>query len=321
MTTNKANQLKGKQRATLKDIFHRIFDMDTKRGRVLALGATALISFSVSAIGVRYSNQRVSDLTVATYNGGSISAKDLYEQLKNNMTGSGLVRNTLILDVFGKAYGDKISDKEVEQHYSRFSESDFESIGSENSQMKKLVKNELAFEYGVKQQLNVSDEELKAIYDSGWQPNVTVKYLIFPDENEANAAFTEVSNGTKYDKVKNVGSAIGGLVEENELTYSDNLLGPDLYAMKDGESKILPFKTADASQQPVTYYAVVTMIKNNPNSGKWDDYKKELADIVKQNKIAKFDKDVLAIIQKEFKKANVVVNDEYFKKALSDYTG
>ncbi|HEO2267407.1 TPA: hypothetical protein VAO37_001683 [Streptococcus agalactiae] len=301
----------------------KVARMETTKNKVIILGTVALLSFSVGAIAIHHADGGNSQVTVATFDGGSIKSEDLYNQLKNNTTGSGLVRDSLILSVFEKNYGSHITDKMVNENYTSYLYSGLSTVGNKGTNetdFKKLVKQELAYEYGMKQNLSASTKEMKAIYDAGWQPDVKVKYLIFARQEDAKKAYSSVEKGKTFSSVSN--KALGGATDTQTLIYGNNFIGKDIYSMKDNEKKLITFKNKGSNGKEITYYAVVEMVKNNPNSGNWKDYQKELATIVKLNKMSnKTNNDVKTIIKKEFKKAHVVINDDYLKKALKDYVG
>lgn len=310
MTTN--NQIK------------EVLKLKTTKSKVIALCSVAILSFSAGAVGIKNHDAVTSSVTVASYDGGRILASDLYDQLKNNTKGSGLVKNTLILEVFERNYGSKVTQEQVDKKLPEYAYSGLSTIGNKGNsekEMKDLVKKQLAYEYGMTKHLKVSDKELEQVFKSGWQPDVTAQFLVFSSEADATKAMAELEANKPLNKVSNANKAIGGFPTPAKLSYGSNFIGTEVYKVRTGDKKIIKYKTHDGSGNEVTLYAVFNMVEATAKSDSWKDYQKELSTLVKQQKMSQNSQEVKAIIRSEFKKANVVVNDDYLKKALTDYTG
>lgn len=119
MNKKKVVSIKGKKRnkhdrKPLKELAIGFFSPTTKKAKIISFSLVAIAGFALGAGTSNYKNNEVATATVATYDGGKVKAYDLYTQLKNNMNGSQLMLTTLEYEVFENAYGNKITDKQVD---------------------------------------------------------------------------------------------------------------------------------------------------------------------------------------------------------------
>lgn len=318
-------QVKGKRdRKSVKELAIDFFSPTTKKAKIISFSLVVIAGFALGAGTSNYKNNEVATATVATYDGGKVRAYDLYTQLKNNMNGSQLMLTTLEYEVFENAYGDKITDKQVDDFYRYYVSSGITTQivgnnGVSEKDAKALIKKNLAFEYGVKKQLKVSDEEKEKTFKSNWQPDQEIQFLSFDSKEEADKALAEVNSGVSLEKVSNYDKIVGSQTETVTYSQSVGILPDTLYNLKTGEAGELISTQADSSGSPVNYYYVVKMVKATHKGNDWEKFDKELSEIVKQTKIAKNDKAVTEIIKQEFARAGVKINDKYMQKALADY--
>ena len=313
-----------RDRKPLKELAIGFFSPTTKKAKIISFSLVAIAGFALGAGTSNYKNNEVATATVATYDGGKVKAYDLYTQLKNNMNGSQLMLTTLEYEVFENAYGNKITNKQVDDFYRYYVSSGITTQivgnnGVSEKDAKALIKKNLAFDYGVKKQLKVSDKEKEDTFKSNWQPDQEIQFLSFDSKEEADKALAEVNSGVSLEKVSNYDKIVGSQTKTVTYSQSIGILPDTLYNLKTGEAGELISTQADSSGSPVNYYYVVKMVKATSKGNDWKKFDKELSDIVKQTKIAKNDKAVTAVIKQEFAKAGVKINDKYMKKALADY--
>ena len=51
--------------------------------------------------------------------GGKITVEDFYNEAKKEQSNQSLVRNMIIYKVFENAYGDKVTDKQIDKEYKK----------------------------------------------------------------------------------------------------------------------------------------------------------------------------------------------------------
>lgn len=303
-----------------------IFDNSTKKGQKATLAVVCFAALSAGFFVGRYVNTDVRG-NVATYSGGKVTKNDYYQSLKNNTNGSGLLRSTLIMSIFDKEYGSKISEKEVNEALPYYGSG---AGGNNQAQQKELTRQQLAFEYGIKQQLNVSDEEMEKAFSSYKVP-VDIQFMVFTDEAKANEAADKLKSGAVATELaKEYQSQIGNgetVTYTNAVNYNyqnitnvfDSSIVDQIYQMQNKEVKVMHYEAVQSNGTTTNFYYVIKMIKTNKNSGNWEDYKKDLKKLVQLEKLNSNSKEVIQIVNKIFKKNNVQVEDDYLKKALADY--
>lgn len=314
---------KGRYQKELKSYF----DIKTQKGIktvvALALGAGLVGGYVVG----HYADNRITG-TVATYKNGNIKVSDLYKKLKNNTTGSGIVKSELILETFNNTFGDSVKQEDINKATSFYNL----STNSQNEkELKENTKKQLAFEKGLRERLTVNNKELKEAFSSYQQP-VKLRFMVFQDESTATNVENELKQGGDAETLAQDNNSLAG--DGSEITYTNaydysykdysNYLPEDvinsIYQMQSGEVKTIAYDTV-SNNDKITYYYVLKVDNITAKSDNWKDYKKDLTQLVKTNKINSDSKAVNKVIKSVFKENKVKVQDEYLKKALKDYTG
>ena len=184
--------------------YKRLFALDTIHGKVIVIGGMSLLSMTAGYSASNfYLSGNVNGGTVATYKGGSIESSELYNQLKNNLDGSNLVLKTLLFKSFGEIYGDKISNEDVKKAYPNYLNAGLSIIGNKGTNekdLKELVKQQLALQYGLKEYIKVEDSELNEWWKS-YHPDVTIKVMQMTSEEKANSAVARLQSGDSFSDV------------------------------------------------------------------------------------------------------------------------
>ena len=288
-----------------------------KYKKVLSVAGIALAS---TVMLTACSGDKLSD--VATFKGGKVSGLDAYSALKFNSQNQATVKNLAILEVYYSVYGDKISDSKVNNVFKQYksnyeSDSAFEealkSAGYTEKTFKEYLKKQLAYEYGVKKNMEVSDEEIKAEWDK-YYPNQNVKLMVFTGETAANEAKTRLNNNEDFDTVASEKSA--SKQTDYTMTYTDTAV-PD--SIKESINKlnngdISDVLTYEESGQKIYYIAKMVKKQDKPSS--MDKVKDDLIDNIKATKFAN-GTGVDAIVRKELAKQNFKVIDDDFKSTFS----
>ena len=70
--------------------------------------------------------------------------------------------------------------------------------GNTEEKLRKLVKQQLAFQYGLKEKMEVSEKEMSDRWAT-FHPQMTVQILVVEDENRANEIVAQLNEGVKVD--------------------------------------------------------------------------------------------------------------------------
>lgn len=307
--------------------------MGSKKARVAILTAVAGGSLLIGYWGGSAANNQNTS-TIATFNSGVVTNKALYSYLKDNTNGSTALKWTLIYDVFGNIYGDKISDEDVQTAYNAMTANssglsylvNANNTKTDKKSLLKKVKQELAYEYGVKEHIKVSDAELKTAWAS-YRPNVNIQMLVLDNKETADSLYSQVQNGADIETLAKNNQSLDGnsgkvFTYQNASNYFDEENTELVYNLKDGETALFTMDMTgnnNSSTGPNTYYCIVKMVKNKDKGTDMSAYKKELENLVKTQKMSNDSTMVNNIIKAVFKKANVKVTDPYMQAALKDY--
>ena len=317
------------------------FNLKTKRGKILAFGLTAWLSM---AIGFALSNYvqtgNTVGGTVATYKGGYIRGRKLYEYYKNSLEGSNLVKTTLLYQTFGELYGDKITDEEIETALPNYRNAGLKTLfekGDSTESIKTLVRQQLALQYGLKTNIDVTQEEMAERWET-FHPKMKVQMVLVADEAQANDIATQLGQGVKIDNfLKMDQSGLNGqtaTIKSNTEQLSSEEL-KQLQSTKEGGATVIAKDNVAPDGSIVKTYYVFKVLENPAKGENMESWTDELKEQIQEDKVriglgqkqaseeevAKNTKAVKDAIKSVFKEQDVRVTDDYMKKALADYLG
>ncbi|MGG5316918.1 peptidylprolyl isomerase [Enterococcus sp. AZ072] len=268
---------------------------------------------------------------IATMKGGKLTVEDFYNEAKKEQTNQQLVRNMIIYDVFENAYGDKVTDKQIDKEYNKQAkqlgdsfESQLQSAGYTKSSYKEYLKQSLAFQEGIKSHIKLTDADKKAAWES-FHPEVEARVILASSEDDANEIKKQLDDGGDFAKIakeKSQDTATkedGGKIKfDSQSDTVPSEVKEAAFALKDGEVSAV-VSAMDASTYQTAYY-IVKMEKNTPKGNDMSKYEKEVNEIAENTKMA--DQTFTSeVIGEELKKANVKIKDEAFDNILADFLG
>lgn len=270
-----------------------------------------------------------SNQDIATMKGGKITVEDFYNEAKKEQTNQSLVRNMIIYKVFENAYGDKVTDKQIDKEYNKQAkslgdnfDSQLKSAGYTKESYKDYLKQSLAFQEGLKAHVKITDKDIKAAWDS-FHPEVTARIILASSEDEAKEIKKQLDDKGDFAKIAKEKSQDattkkdGGEIKfDSQSTTVPAEVKEAAFKLKNGE--VSDVVTAmDSSTYQSSYY-IVKMEKTSSKGNDMDKYKKELKKIAEETKMADqtFSSKVIA---DELKKANVKIKDDSFENILSDF--
>lgn len=180
---------------------------------------------------------------------------------------------------------------------------------------KEYLKKQLAYEYGVKKNMKVTDDEIKAEWEK-YQPNQNVKLMVFTDENAAKEAKDKLNNNEDFDKVASEKSA--SKKTDYTMNYTDTVV-PDnikeaIYKLNNNDvTDALTYEDQTSGQK---IYYIAKMVKKQDKPKSMDKVKNDLIDTIKATNFAN-GTGVDAIVRQELAKQNFKVMDDDYKSTFS----
>ncbi|WP_122645824.1 peptidylprolyl isomerase [Enterococcus mediterraneensis] len=267
---------------------------------------------------------------IASMKGSKITVEDFYNEAKNESSNQSLVRNMIIYRAFDNKYGDKVTDKMVDDEYNKQKknlgdtfEQQVEAAGYTTKTFKEYLRQNLVLEAGLKANIKLTNEDKKAAWDS-FHPEVEAQIIVLSSEDEAKEVQKDASKKdadfTKIAKEKSVDSATkedGGKIKfDSQTSTVPAEVKEAAFKLKDGEVSDVITAT-DATTYQTSYY-VVKMVKNKDKGNDMDPYKDEINEIAEQTKLN--DSTFTAkVIGQTLKDANVKIKEDAFKDILSGY--
>ena len=298
------------------------------KSRKILAGAISLLTVATLA-----ACSNTADKDIITMKGNTISITEFYDEVKTNPQAQQVLLSMIISDVFEEQYGDKVSDKEVEEEYVKKSEQygdsfamALSSAGFNEESFKKHIRTNKLVEYAVKEaaEKDLTDENYKAAYDA-YTPEVTARIIKLTDETKAKEVLTSAqAEGADFAQLAKDNSTDtatkenGGEVKfDSTSTTVPSQVQTAIFALDAGQVGASVVSVVDMGTYTTSYY-VVKLESKTEKSAKWEDYKDTLKEIIlkqKQND-ANF---VAGILKESLQKANVKVKDPTFQNLLSQY--
>ncbi|HFR3976911.1 TPA: peptidylprolyl isomerase PrsA [Streptococcus suis] len=273
------------------------------------------------------------DKDIISMKGNTISVSEFYDQVKTNSQAQQVLLSMIISHVFEEAYGDKVSDTEVNEAYEKMAAqygdsfaTALASAGLTTDTYKEQIRTNKLVEYAVKQaaEKELTDENYKAAYEA-YTPEVTARIIKLDDEAKAKeilaAAQAEGADFAQLAKDNSTDSATkenGGEIKfDSTSTTVPKEVQTAVFALNAGQVGASVVTVVDMTTYTTSYY-VVKLEAKSEKSANWEDYKDKLKEIIlteKQNDSAF----VATVLKEELKKANVKVKDAAFQNLLSQY--
>ena len=183
----------------------------------IVAGAVTLLSVAVlAACGKSTSG----DTDIITMKGDTITVSEFYEKVKNNSSAQQVLLNLTIKEVFEKAYGKNVTDKEVDEAYEKSAKSYGDNFTRVLAQVgltvdfyREQIKTNKLVEYAVKKEAKkeLTDENYKAAYEA-YTPEVTAQIIKLDSEDKAKEVL---------EKAKAEGADFAQLAKENSTNSVD----------------------------------------------------------------------------------------------------
>ncbi|EOL41197.1 hypothetical protein RV11_GL001825 [Enterococcus phoeniculicola] len=273
-----------------------------------------------------------SNKDIATMKGSTITVEDFYNEAKSQPEASSktVLTNLILNEVLEKSYGEKVTDKKVDELFKAEEKTygdNFESALAQSGYTKKtyraLLKQQQLVDVALRAHVKLTDADKKAAWES-FHPEVEAQVIVSSTEEDANAIKKELDNKgdfTKIAKEKSIDTKTkedGGKIKfDSQSTNIPQTVAAEAFKLKDGEvSDVLTYTNSSTGQS--TYY-IVKMTKNKAKGNDMKPYEKEIKEIATKTQISD-QQFVLKSIGEELIKANVKIKDDAFKDILSQFT-
>lgn len=267
---------------------------------------------------------------VASTENGRIRQDEFYERMKNETTQTGqtygeqILQQMLLEDVLENAYGDQVTEEDVDAEFEVEAEQyggveTFEEMltsqGMSADDLKETIRTSLLVETAIKEHADFSDEEIQEAYDN-YSPGSTVAHILVDEEDTAKDIIQQLNDGADF----------GELVQEystDTATVSTN-----------GEMELVPGQTVpefeeaamalenegDITQEPVQSdygYHVIKLIESG-EKGTLEEERDNVIDTLVEEKMADQDY-ILEVISDLVADANIQIADDDLSGAMSAY--
>ncbi|MBU8563947.1 peptidylprolyl isomerase [Bacillus licheniformis] len=274
-----------------------------KKIAIAAITATSVLALSACSGG--------DSEVVAETKAGNITKEDLYQTLKDNAGADAL--NMLVQQ---KVLDDKydVSDKEIDKKLNEYKK----SMGDQLNQLidqkgedfvKEQIKYELLMQKAAKDNIKVTDDDVKEYYD-GLKSKIHLSHILVKEKKTAEEVEKKLKKGEKFEDLAKEYSTDGTAEKGGDLGW----VGKDDNMDKDFVKAAFALKTGEISG-PVKSQFGYHIIKKDEERGKYEDMKKELKKEVQEQK-QNDQTELQSVIDKLVKDADLKVKDKELKKQV-----
>lgn len=251
---------------------------------------------------------------------GDVTQDELYEAMKDKY-GNEFAQQLTFEKILGDKY--KVTDEQVDSEFKKYKSQygdQFDAVLAQSGLTEETFKSQLKYNMLVQKateaNTDTSDKALKEYYKT-WQPDITVSHILVADEAKAKEVEQKLKDGEKF----------ADLAKE----YSTDT------ATKDNGGKLAPFgpgkmdpafekaayalkNKGDISDPVKTQYGYHIIQMDEPaTKTTFDKDKKAVKESYLQSQLTT--ENMQKTLKKEYKDANVKVEDKDLKDAFKDYDG
>lgn len=257
--------------------------------------------------------------TAVSFKGGTITQKDINDQLKKIKGADSAIQQMVIKRVYENKYGEEITEKDIEKEFNKIKEQAGKSFNSQlaksgdtEAELKRKIKQQLAFKKGLETNVEVNQEKIQKIWET-FHPEVKVQQIKFKNEEDAKKAKQSLDEGEDFSKlvkeksIDQKSNSNDGKVTFHSHTSSvpEEVKEASFKLNNKDISDIIPVKNLMTKQ---TSYYIVKMIQNQEKGDDIEKYSDELKKIAIEKQLA--DQEfVKQSISQELKAANVKIKD------------
>ncbi|MBC1776087.1 peptidylprolyl isomerase [Listeria seeligeri] len=251
---------------------------------------------------------------------GDVTQDELYEAMKDKY-GNEFVQQLTFEKILGDKY--KVTDEQVDSEFKKYKSQygdQFDAVLAQSGLTEETFKSQLKYNMLVQKateaNTDTSDKALKEYYKT-WQPDITVSHILVADEAKAKEVEQKLKDGEKFaDLAKEYSTDTatknnGGKLAPFGPGKMDPAFEKAAYALKNKGDISDPVKTQYG-------YHIIQMDKPATKTT-FDKDKKAVKESYLQSQLTT--ENMQKTLKKEYKDANVKVEDKDLKDAFKDYDG
>ncbi|MEC1290753.1 peptidylprolyl isomerase [Bacillus mojavensis] len=277
-----------------------------KKIAIAAITATSILTLSACSSGDKE--------VIAKTDAGDVTKGELYTNMKKQ-AGASVLTQLVQEKVLDKKY--KVSDKEIDNKMKEYKTQLGDQYTALEDQygkdyLKEQVKYELLTQKAAKDNIKVTDDEIKEYWEN-LKGQIRASHILVADKKTAEEVEKKLKKGEKFDALaKEYSTDTGSATNGGELGWIS----------KDNEQLDSTFRKAafklktNEVSDPVKTQFGYHIIKKTEERGKYEDMKKELKSDVLDQKLND-NTAVQAAVQKVMKKADIDVKDKDLKDTFN----
>lgn len=197
---------------------------------------------------------------VASTEAGRVREDELYERMKNEVTQSGMtygeqmLQQMLLEDILDHAYGDEVSDEDVDAELEREAEpyggvEEFEDMiamqGMSLDDVRNSVRTSLQVRAAIQDHVEITEEEIEEAYEN-YAIDSTVAHILVEDLGLAEEIIDELNDGADFGELVAEHTMDTGTIESNgELVLEPGRFVPEF------EEAAMELEEGEFTQEPV----------------------------------------------------------------------
>lgn len=287
---------------------------------------TGLAIGSLLFLGACGQNQEIASTTA-----GRIRQDEFYERLKTNPSPSGgtygeiVLQQMLLEDILEQAYGDQVSDEEVQAEIDDVAEAQGgrealeETLANSPTDMADLeqsIKMNLMIRAAVADRADFSEEDVREHYDSQVPEGTRMAHILVDEEQEAKDIIEELNDGADFaelaeERSQDPGSASNG----GEYELETGRFVPEV------EEAAMSLDEGEITEEPVESsfgYHVIKLLEKGEKED-FEDAKEEATNNYVEDELLRNPQVVNSIMTELVQEANVNIADSDLQNAMAPF--
>lgn len=265
---------------------------------------------------------------VASTEAGRIREQDLYEEMKNEPLQSGMtvgetvLQKLLLSDIFEIAYGDQVSEEDVEEEFAASAEGfssveEYEELlemqGLNPDYVRSNIRLSLLMDEAVRDRVELTDEQVEEAYEAG-KPNFTAQHILVEDEDTAKDIIDQLEDGADFGELVTEHSKDPGSLEtEGTYSFNEGEMVPEF------ENAVKELEEGELTSEPVkTDHGFHVIRRLELDYAPLDEQRKD----IEQQILAMYSQDqafMSEVITELAAEANIQIADDDLKGAMAAY--
>lgn len=272
------------------------------------------------------------DQEVASTEAGPISQDEFYQRMKEEPTqmggtlGEQVLQQMLIEDILENAYGDQVTDEDIDQEMATVIEGNggqeqfdalLEQQGMTEDDFREMLQPNLYLREAVRENVEITDEEIQEAYDSTPAEGTRVAHILVEDPELAQDIINQLNEGADFTELVHEHSTDEASLEnDGEMELNPGEMVPEF------EQAAAQLSEGEITEEPVQSqfgFHIIEMREEGEMAQSMDEMRDELETQIIDQRMSSDQQLMSEIMYELVQDANVQISDEDLQGAMEQF--